>query len=113
MLTKKKAESAAATTTTTEINPDKQQADCEKLIRERLEEFNLKIDLAEQELIQKKNFLLEYTYEMDASLEIYVQEYGIKPLEMKHKLKKATTMYNYENEIIERKYLQENPNQYQ
>ncbi|CAF1320764.1 unnamed protein product, partial [Rotaria sordida] len=109
MLTDKKAKSK----TTTETNQDDQQAACENLLRERLEEIDLEIDLSQGELIQKKNFLLEFTYDMDEALGIYVQEYGIKPLEMKHQLKKAIVMYNYLTEILERKYLHESPNQYQ
>ncbi|CAF1279138.1 unnamed protein product [Rotaria sordida] len=109
MLTDKKVKSK----TTTETNQDDQQAACEDLLRERLEETNLEIDLAQSELIQKKNSLLEFTYDMDEALEIYVQEQGIKPLEMEHQLEKAIVMYNYQTEILERKYLHEQPNQYQ
>ncbi|CAF4038916.1 unnamed protein product, partial [Rotaria sordida] len=57
MLTDKKAKSK----TTTETNQDDQQAACENLLRERLEETDLEIDLSQGELIQKKNFLLEFT----------------------------------------------------
>ncbi|CAF3196075.1 unnamed protein product [Rotaria sp. Silwood2] len=42
---------------TTETNQNNQQAACKDLIRERLEEMNLEIDLSEEELIQKKNSL--------------------------------------------------------
>ncbi|CAF1148565.1 unnamed protein product [Rotaria sordida] len=107
MLTKK-----AKSTTTTETNQDDQQATCEKLLRERSEEMNLEIDLSERELIQK-NSLVEFTSIMDEAIQIYVQEYGIKPLEMTRQLKKAIVMYNYQSEMLERKYLQETPNQYQ
>ncbi|CAF3913822.1 unnamed protein product, partial [Rotaria sordida] len=99
--------------TTTETNQDDQQAACEDLLRERLEEINLKIDLSQGELIQRKNSLIEFTFVMDEALEIYVQEYGMKSLQMKHQLKKAIVIYNYQSEILERKYLQENSNQYQ
>ncbi|CAF1296224.1 unnamed protein product [Rotaria sordida] len=98
---------------TTETNQDDQQTACEDLLRECLEEINLEIDLSHGELIQKKNSLLEFQFDMDQALEIYVQEYGIKPHEIKHQLKKAIIMYNYQTEILERKYSHESPNQYQ
>ncbi|CAF1471287.1 unnamed protein product, partial [Rotaria sordida] len=109
LMLQKKAKSK----TTTEANQNNQQAACEDRLHERLEEINLEIDLSEGELIQKKNSLLEFTSIMNEAIQIYVQEYGIKPLEMKHQLKKAIVMYNYQIEILERKYLHEQPNQYQ
>ncbi|CAF4318156.1 unnamed protein product, partial [Rotaria sordida] len=108
MLTDKKAKSK----TTTEANQNNQQAASEDLLHERLEEINSEIDLSQGELIQKKNSLLEFTYDMDDALEIYVQEHGTKPLEMEHQLEKAIVMYSYQTEILERKYLHEQPNQY-
>ncbi|CAF3104674.1 unnamed protein product [Rotaria sp. Silwood2] len=113
MLTKRKLLPTTTADTTTETSQDDQQADCEKLLHERLEEMNHQIEYYQRQLIETKNSLVGFTSTMNEAIQFYVQEYGIKPLEMKHQLKKAIIIHNYESEILERKYLQENPNEYQ
>ncbi|CAF5031704.1 unnamed protein product, partial [Rotaria sp. Silwood1] len=50
---------------------------------------------------------------MNDAIQKYVQEYGIKPMELTHNFKKAIVSYDYEAEILERQYLKETSNAYQ
>ncbi|CAF4928132.1 unnamed protein product, partial [Rotaria socialis] len=47
------------------------------------------------------------------TIEIHVQTYGIKPLEMKRDLKLALVNYDYDAEMLQREYFQQQPNNYQ
>ncbi|CAF1933521.1 unnamed protein product, partial [Rotaria magnacalcarata] len=47
------------------------------------------------------------------TIEIHVQTYGIKSLEMKRDLKLALINYDYDSEMLQREYFQEQPNNYQ
>ncbi|CAF2104345.1 unnamed protein product [Rotaria magnacalcarata] len=96
LLTKHKlATSNAGTTTTTvpmEIDTENEQLACEKLLHERLRDMKQRIKYYEKH---------------------YVQKHGIKPIEMKRNLKIALVNYDYDSEILKRKYFHENPNEYQ
>jgi hypothetical protein len=50
---------------------------------------------------------------MEDMIRKYVQQYGIQPLKLQRDHKIALLKHDYDAEIIERKFLQENPNEYQ
>ncbi|CAF4595707.1 unnamed protein product [Rotaria sp. Silwood2] len=115
LLTQCKLTMAPITTviTTTETHTEDEQVICEQILHQRLQDINQKIEHYQQQLNEKKNSLIGFTSTMEEAIQIYVQEYGIKPLEMKRDLKISIATYNFESEILERKYSQETPNQYQ
>jgi hypothetical protein len=101
------------TVATMEINTEKEHLDCENLVYERLQEMNEKIEQYQRQLDKKKSQLTGFTSTMEEAIDIYIQQHGIKPLKLKRDLKIALLKYDYDAEILERKYLQEKPNQYQ
>ncbi|CAF2793105.1 unnamed protein product [Rotaria sp. Silwood2] len=115
LLAKQPKTTAITTTTTTtmEMNEPDQQSACEKLIHQRLEELQEEMQYYEKKLLEKKNSLTGYTLDMNETLQKFVQEYGIKPLELKYQLKKTIVIHDFELEILERKYNAEKPNEYQ
>ena len=66
-----------------------------------------------EQLDEKKSHLVDMTSTMEEAIKAYVDQYGIRPIKMKRDLKIALIKYDYDAEIIERKYLRENPNEYQ
>ncbi|CAF4567457.1 unnamed protein product [Rotaria sp. Silwood2] len=100
-------------TTTMETHTEDEQLICKQILQQRLQDMNQKIEHYQHQLNEKKNSLIEFTSTMEEAIQIYVQEYGVRPLEMKRDLKIAIVTYNYESEILERKYSQDAPNQYQ
>ena len=62
---------------------------------------------------EKKNSLTELTSTMEKSMEAYVQNYGIRALKLKHDLKITLVKHDYDAEILRRKYMHEQPNEYQ
>ncbi|CAF4309896.1 unnamed protein product [Rotaria sp. Silwood2] len=104
---------AMTTTTTMEVNEPDQQAACEKLINQRLEELNEEIQYYQQKLLAKQNSLIGFTLDINETIQKFVQEYGIKPLQLKYQLKTAIVIHDFELEILERRYIAEEPNEYQ
>ncbi|CAF2819302.1 unnamed protein product [Rotaria sp. Silwood2] len=101
------------TTTTMDVYQPDQESVCEKRLNERIQELCEEIQYYEQQMIEKQNSLTGFTLGMNEIIQIFIQEYGIKPLELKYQLKKTLITYDYELEILERKYIQEKPNEYQ
>ncbi|CAF1450004.1 unnamed protein product [Rotaria sordida] len=101
------------TTTTMEIIQDDNHLDCENFVRESLQETNDKIEQYQRQLDEKKSRLKGFTLAIQEAVETYVQQHGSKPLEMERDLQIASVKHDYEAEILERKYLQEQPNDYQ
>ncbi|CAF5135030.1 unnamed protein product [Rotaria sp. Silwood1] len=100
-------------TTTNDVNQPDQQTACENLINQRLEELNEEIQYYQQKLLAKKSCLIGFTLTMNETIEKFVKEFGIKPLELKYQLKTAIVIHDFELEILERKYMAEKPNEYQ
>ncbi|UJR18826.1 hypothetical protein I4U23_021954 [Adineta vaga] len=114
MLAKRTQSDITATTTTTaEIDSNSEQLNYENFVNERLKQINEKIEQYTQQLTDKKNSLTGFTSVIEKSIVQYVQHYGIIPLQMKRDLKIALLKYNFNSIILERKYKQENPNEYQ
>ena len=86
----------------------------EELIYERLQQLNDKTEQYQQQLNEKKKKqLIGLTSKMEDMIEKYVYQMAIQPLKLKRDLKIALLECDYDAEMIERKFLQENPNQYQ
>ncbi|CAF4744805.1 unnamed protein product [Rotaria sp. Silwood2] len=100
-------------TTTMETHTEDEQLICKQILQQRLQDMNQKIEHYQQQLNEKKNSLIGFTSTMEEAIQIYVQDYGVRLLEMKRDLNIAIVTYNYESEILERKYSQDAPNQYQ
>jgi len=103
----------AAATTTMEINTEGEHLECQNLVYERFQEINKKIEHYERQYEEKKSQFIDFTSHMEESIQCFVQQYGIKPLEMKRDLKIALLKHDYDAELLERQYLQEKPNGYQ
>jgi hypothetical protein len=96
-----------------ELNPEDEQQIYEMFVRERLQEIDEKIQRYERQLTDKKRQVMGFTSEMEQGIDVFVQEHGIKPLQMKLALKIELIKHDYEREWLERKFLHENPNEYQ
>ena len=90
-----------------------EQLDYENLVHQRLEEYNHQSDQYQKRLDEKKSSLLNFTSTMEESIRTYVYQYGICPLKLQRDLKIALLKHDYDAEIIERKFFQEKPNEYQ
>jgi hypothetical protein len=96
-----------------EMNEEDQHHAYEELVHCRLQEMNEKIEQYQIQLDEMKSGLIGFTSTMEEVIDTYIQQYGIKPLQMKRDHKIALLEYDYDAEILQRKYLQENPNEYQ
>ncbi len=107
--------SLSHTTNTTIFGLDHEQKQIayENLVHQRLEEMNKQTDQYETDLNDKKNQLIDFTSTMEDMIQKYVQQHGIRPLRLQRDLKIALLKHDYDAEIIERKFLQEVPNDYQ
>ena len=70
------------------------------------------IERYQQLFDEKKNSLTELTSTMEESIEEYVQNYGIRALKLKHDLKITLVKHDYDAEILRRKYMHKQPNEY-
>ncbi|CAF1435315.1 unnamed protein product, partial [Rotaria sordida] len=112
------AKTTTATTTTTkttalDINDEKLRSICSDLLSDYVQEMKEQMSDYEEQLDEKKNSLVDLTIQMEDIIKNYVQQYCIKPLEMKRKLKIALLCYDFDTEILKRQYMQEKPNDYQ
>ncbi|CAF5031707.1 unnamed protein product [Rotaria sp. Silwood1] len=80
--------------TTTESNHENTQRDCENLLHQRLQETSQQIQGFEQELTEKKQTFFEFTSTMNDAIQKYVQDYGIKSMELTHNFKKAIVSHD-------------------
>ena len=92
---------------------ERDHLDYENFLQKHLQQLTDKIEYYQEKFTEKKNELLGFTSTMEVLIRNYVYEHGIKPLQMKRDLKITLLKYDYDAELLERKYLQENPNQYQ
>ena len=112
VMSAKHAQSNIAMNDTTN-NAEDEHLECENLVTERLEEIKDKIEQYNKQLEDKRSHLFGFTSAMEDTIIQYVQHYGIIPLQMKTDLKIALLRHDYNATILQRKYEQENPNQYQ
>ena len=83
------------------------------LVHQRIRQMEEKIQQYQRQLDEAKQSLFGLTPTMDEAIESFVQEHGIRPLEMKRDLKIALLEHDYDAKIVERQYARENPNEYQ
>ena len=101
-----------STTGTDKISTEGQLA-CQNTLQEQLREMKEEIERYQQLFNEKKNPLTELTSTMEESIEAYVQNHGIRALKLKHELKITLVKHDYNAEILRRKYMHEQPNEYQ
>jgi hypothetical protein len=99
--------------TLVETKKEVEHRECENLVHERLQEMNGKMEQYQRQLNEKKSHLTGFTLSMETAIHNYVQQHGIMPLQMKRDLKIALLEHEYDAQILERKYVQEKPNEYQ
>jgi len=93
------------------LNDDQQM--CEQLVYEHIEEYDNKIQQYQKELNDFRKYSMGLTSEIEETIECFVQQYGIEPLRIKSDLKKNLLEYDYAEEIIQRQFFYEQPNEYQ
>ncbi|CAF4207952.1 unnamed protein product [Rotaria magnacalcarata] len=106
-------DTTSKTATPMEIDTEDQQIACENLLNEHLQKMKRQIEYYEKELDEKQSTFIRFTSTIQETIEIHVQTYGIKALEMKRDLKLALINYDYDSEMLQREYFQEQPNNYQ
>ena len=82
---------------------------CQDLVYKRLNEYRAKIQLYEQQFNEKKEDLLCWTSTIDEAIQTFVQQYGTDPLQMKYNHQLAILACDYEDQILQRQYQQQNP----
>jgi hypothetical protein len=114
-LTKTTATAAAAATTTTMVinNKEDEHRDNEMFVRQYLKEVDEQIEQYQHQLDKHKSRLTDFTSTMEEAIKNFVHEHGMKPVEMKINFKIRLLHYDYDDEILERQYIQEKPNEYQ
>ena len=103
----------STTTTPMEIDTEDQQIACENLLNQHLQVMKQQTEYYQKELDEKQSNFIRFTSIIQETIELYVQTHGIKPLEMKRDLKLALINYDYDSEMLQRQYFQEQPNPYQ
>ncbi|CAF3228087.1 unnamed protein product [Rotaria sp. Silwood2] len=81
----------------------------ETIVREHLENLDEKIEFYLMEYHEKKNDVMNFTDDIEQLIETFVQQYSIVPFEMKLNYKIKILQYNYDDQLLERTYLQLNP----
>ena len=100
-------------TTVTDMISTEEQLACQNTLQEQLREMKEEIKRYQQLFNEKKNSLIDLTSTIEESIEAYVQNYGIRALKLKHDLKMTLVKHDYDAEILRRKYMYEQPNEYQ
>ena len=100
-------------TTVTDMISTEEQLACQNTLQEQLREMKEEIERYPQLFDEKKNSLTEFTSTMEEFIEAYAQNYDIRALKLKHDLKITLVKHDYDAEISRRKYMHEQPNEYQ
>ncbi|CAF1459863.1 unnamed protein product, partial [Adineta steineri] len=93
-------------------NQDEQKL-CEEIVYEYLEGFNKATKYYCEEFTKRKNNLIDFTDEIEKSIETFVQQHGIQSQQMKLNYKTTILKYGYDDQILQREYLRTNPTKYQ
>ena len=89
---------------TSEGSPNEQKI-YEITVYEHLKELNDIIEQYQNELDRMKNTLMYYTDDIEKRIDTFVQQHGIRLLELKFNYKIAILEYDYDVELLEREYL--------
>ena len=85
----------------------------EHLVHQRVRQTDEQIQRYQRQVNEAKQSVFGLTASMDEAMDAFVEEHGIRPLRMKRDLKIALLEHEFDAEILERRYAQENPNDYQ
>jgi hypothetical protein len=97
-----------------EESDDDEQKKYETRVHQYLDELNNTMEQYQNEFDKKKNDLMDYyTDDIEKAIETFVQQHGVRPLQMKLDYKIAILEYDYDMEILEREYLRLKPTEYQ
>ena len=99
-------------TTESDMHVEDEQQAYEHLVQERFQEITQQMDHYQQQLTQKKKQLVDFTLNMENMIRDYVHQKGIYPLKVQRDLKISLLQSDYDAEIMERQFLQENPTEY-
>jgi hypothetical protein len=86
---------------------------CQDLVYHYLDEYSEKTRFYEYQFHQAKEDLSYWTSAMEEKIQTLVQQYGIKPLQIKHQHQLAVLTCEYEDHILQRRYQQHNSTAYQ
>ena len=75
--------------------------------------LNEKIKLYECLFNDKKVDLIHWSSKIEEAIQTFVYQYGIAPFQMKYDHKTVILTYEYEDQILERQYQQQQPTDYQ
>ena len=90
-----------------------EQVACEKVVYQRLDEYCERIKYYEKQFDDKKYHLVHWTLTIEETIQTFIHQYGIKPLRLKCNFKIAMLTHEYDDQILERQYQQQNPTDYQ
>lgn len=97
----------------TEIDIETKQRVSEELLQQQLKEIDIEVNHLQKELDNQKKSLVGLTLTMEDMIQNYVQQYGLKLLQIKNDFNIAILKHNYDAEILQRQCFKENPNDYQ
>ena len=95
------------------LTEEERHCACQDLVYKRLHEYLEKIRLYEYQINQTKEDLPYWTSTIEEGIQTFVQHYGINPLQIKYKHQIAVLTCEYEDQILQRQYQQQNPTAYQ
>jgi hypothetical protein len=96
-----------------ELNAEDEHQAYVNFVHQRLQEIDEKLQRYERQLTDKKRQIIGFTSELEEGIDAFVQQHGIQPLQMKLTLKMELIKHDYEAELLVRRFLHENPNEYQ
>ncbi|CAF1515850.1 unnamed protein product [Rotaria magnacalcarata] len=82
---------------------------CEMIIEEHLQEFDEQLERYHADYIEKKNSLIGFSDQIENAIQTFVEQHSIVPLEMRLNSKLIVYECDYENRLLERKYVQLKP----
>ncbi|CAM4946829.1 unnamed protein product [Rotaria socialis] len=82
---------------------------CEMAIDEHLQELDEQLEQYHADYIEKKNSLIGFSDQIENVIQTFVEQHSIVPLEMRLNSKLIVYECDYENRLLERKYVQLKP----
>ncbi|CAF2844990.1 unnamed protein product [Rotaria sp. Silwood2] len=101
-----------STTIDTNQNNDQQKL-YETIVSQHLEQLNQQIEIYLMEYHDKKSSFIGLTDCMEKDIETFVQQHSLVPFKLKLNYKMTILEYDYNDELLEREYLRQNPTDYQ
>lgn len=104
---------STSTTTTMESDTDDEYLTYENFVYKNMDEADQQIELYQKRLNEKKKSLKEFSSEIEGTIQSFVEQRSMKLLKAQNDLRITIINHEFDAEILKRKYLQENPNEYQ